>query len=129
MQGSAKGRVFPGRVDPARVSGFRAGFRVENSKIRVSGRVPGCSPGSGTRRKLGNKLCFLTLGGLNEKEHRDFYYRGGDYNTGRLLEISGPGRPARCRALTLTIIQMLENSDLNDQHVLIEMTVLLYIWI
>ena len=61
QQGSAKGRVFPGRVDPARVSGFRAGFRVENLKIRVSGRVPGCAPGSGTRRKPGYKLCFLTF--------------------------------------------------------------------
>ena len=38
MQGSAnfKGRVFPERVDPARVSGFRAGFRVENLETRVA---------------------------------------------------------------------------------------------
>ena len=49
QQGSAKGRV----------SGFRAGFRVENLKIRVSGRVPGCAPGSGTRIKPGYELCFL----------------------------------------------------------------------
>ena len=27
------------RVDPARVSGFRAGFRVEDLKIQVSGRA------------------------------------------------------------------------------------------
>ena len=33
LQGSAKRRVFSGRVDPARVSGFRAGFRVENSNL------------------------------------------------------------------------------------------------
>ena len=38
-QGSAKGRVFPGRVEPARVSGFRAGFRVA---LRVPG--PGENP-------------------------------------------------------------------------------------
>ena len=49
-QGSAKGRVF----------GFRVGFRVEDLKIRVSGRVPGCAPGPGTRRKPGYKLCFHT---------------------------------------------------------------------
>ena len=60
-QGSAKGRVFPGRVDPTRVSLFRAGFRVENLKIRVSSRVPGRAPGSGTRRKPGYKFCFLTF--------------------------------------------------------------------
>ena len=39
--------------------GKGSGFRVENLKIRVSGRVPGCAPGSGTRRKPGYKLCFL----------------------------------------------------------------------
>ena len=32
------------------------GFRVENWKIRVSGQVPGCAPGSGPRRKPGYKL-------------------------------------------------------------------------
>ena len=38
-----------------------AGFQVENLKIRVSGRVPGCAPGSGTRRKPEYKLCFYVL--------------------------------------------------------------------
>ena len=42
-QGSAKDRVFPAQVDPARESGFRGGFRVqnfENAGPKYPSRVP-----------------------------------------------------------------------------------------
>ena len=44
-------------------TGFRASLRAENFHIRDSSRIPGNATGSGTRRKPGYNLCFLTLPG------------------------------------------------------------------
>ena len=74
-----KAEFFPGWIDPARFSGFWAGFWVENSG---SGSVPGLNlksgPGSGPETK------FLS----------------GSKKPGS--KISRPDRPARCRALVAT---------------------------
>ena len=53
QQGWAKGRVFPGRVNPARNSGFRDGSGLKNRDFRVPGRVRDRPPGSGIPGKPG----------------------------------------------------------------------------
>ena len=66
--------------------------------FRILGRVSGCAPGSGTRRKPWYKLCFLTFPG---------WFSGWNPNPGLFpgsrLNFS-PGRkfPSRCRFLSKT---------------------------
>ena len=71
-----------------------AGFQVENLKIRVSGRVPGCAPGE--KNMILGDIFPVRVGFRPEFQIRAVL--GWKLNFFSGSKISGPGRPAHCRA-------------------------------